>query len=294
MIWERTCLFIFLSLAVSMVHGQLPTTQIYTLDLRANEEKALVSNVKYLSSFNPLGYNNQPSFIDRETLLITTNFNASGLTDVYQMDLATNQLTRITATEESEYSPTMMPDGINFSVIRQEVTDAKSIPQVLWSYPIDRSSGGDVEIDLTTIGYHSWLSPTEVALFLVGDPHELVIYNTETKKTSHVAYDVGRALKTDKKGDLYYVHKIASSWNIRKYSRSLERSSLVVRAIPEQEDFDILPNGFLISSEGSMLKTLRPGVDRGWQDLIDLKAAGINKISRIASTSNKIAIVTAQ
>jgi len=262
--------------------------------MRANEEKVLLDNVSYISAFNPNGYNNQPSFIDRNTMMITSNYQALGLTDIYHMDLSSAKLTRVTATEESEYSPTMMPDGFNFSVIRQELDDRETVPQILWSYPIDRSTSGEVRISLDNIGYHSWLSEYEVALFLVGEPHELVIYDTRTQKTSHVAYDVGRSLKTDKNGDLYYVHKIASAWNIRKYSLKLGRSSLVTRAIPNQEDFDILPNGFLISSEGSVLKTLRPGVDRSWQDLIDLDGAGISKISRIASTYDKIAIVTTQ
>lgn len=151
-----------------------------------------------------------------------------------------------------------------------------------------------LKVDLNNIGYQCWLTETKIALFLVGEPHELVIYDTEMKTSSHVAYDVGRSLRTDKNGDLYYLHKIASSWNIRKYDMKMGRSSLVTKAIEGQEDFDILPNGWLISSQGSKLMTYRPNVDRVWQEVMNLEGAGITSISRIASTSDKIAIVTAR
>ena len=293
MAWCKVILFIVVLMSTLGGNAQLPSTSIYTLQMRANEEKVLLDQPQLLTGFNANGYNNQPSFVDRNKLMITSDYKALGLTDIYELNLADYEVTRVTATEESEYSPTVMPDGINFSVVRQELDDSETVPQILWAYPLDKSTSGAISIDLDNIGYHCWLSDHQVALFLVATPSELVIYNTQTKTTSHVAYDVGRCLKTDKKGALHYVHKIASSWNIRKYNLILERSSLVARAIVDQEDFDILPNGYLLSAKGSVLHTYRPSVDREWQPLLDLKGAGITKISRIASTSDKIAIVSA-
>ncbi|MEL6123198.1 MAG: hypothetical protein AAFR14_05710 [Bacteroidota bacterium] len=199
----------------------------------------------------------------------------------------------MTATEESEYSPTTRPGGDSFSVIRQELDDSTPVPQVLWTYPLDQDMGGELTVDLSNIGYHTWLTESEVALYLVDDPNQLVLYDVNEEKQTYIAYDVGRALKTTNDGELIYLHKIGSSWNIRKYDPRLDRSILLVRALEGQEDFTILPNGDLISSQGSTLYgvSLQPGSSREWTPIADLSSVGISSISRIAARGDKIVFV---
>lgn len=275
--------------------AQLPSTQIYTIDMKANESKVLLEDISMITAFNPNGYNNQPHFIDNNHLLIASDYKAGDATDIWELDLADKLATRITATASGEYSPTIQADGFHFSVIRQTNANTAENSQILWSYPLDRSSGGkSIVLDPATVGYHCWLSDELLALFLVGDPQELVLYNIKTKSSEHIAYNIGRSLKTDKRGDLYYIQKTGSSGIIRKYDTSLKRSTFVTSTIPGQDDFEILPNGFLISSNGSSLMTFRPHIDQKWQVLKDLSPAGITKISRIAASQNKIAIVVSE
>ncbi len=286
-------LLLFAFSVTTGVYAQLPTTNIYTLDLKSNEQKVLLNNVTLVTNFNSDGYNNQPHFINNDELLITSNYNALGLTDIWHLTLDEQKLTRITKTEESEYSPTPMSNGLDFSVVRQELDDSPTVPQVLWSYPMDRSTEGSQVIDdLDNIGYHVWVTQERVAFFLVDEPSELLLYDTKRKTSTHIAYDVGRCIKVDKTGHIYYVQKTTEGQTIRSYDIYLGRSKRVADTIEGQVDFDLLPNGHLIAADGAQLKTFIPLVSAQWSDLMDLSSTGIKKISRIASSQGKLAIVT--
>ena len=289
------CIPLLVFSIVVCADAQLPNTNIYTLDMKSNEQKVLLDNLTLISGFNSDGYNNQPYFLNNEELLITSNYNALGLTDIWHLALEEQKLTRITKTEESEYSPTAMANGLDFSVVRQELDDSPSVPQVLWSYPMDRSTGGtQVIADLDNIGYHAWVTPERVVFFLVDEPSELLLYDTKRKTSTHIAFDVGRCIKVDKKGHIYYVQITSEGQTIRSYDIYLGRSKRVADTIAGQVDFDLLPNGHLIAADGAQLKTFIPFASSGWSDLMDLSSTGIKKISRIASSRGKLAIVTSE
>ncbi len=279
----------------SMAHAQLPSTNIYSLDLKANEQKVLLNNLTLLTDFNITGYNNQPHFVNSEELLITSDYSSSGLTDILHLRIADQSITRITKTEQSEYSPTMMSNGIDFSVVRQELSDSDDIPQSLWSYPLDRSGSGQLVIeDIFNIGYHVWATQHRVALFLVEDPSELMLYDTKNKNSTHIAYNVGRCLKVDKKGNIYYVEQSDDGATLRAYDIYLGRSRRVAKMLEGQVDFELLPNGHIIAAQGAKLMTFIPSKSAAWSEVSDLSEAGISNISRIASTHSKIAIVTSK
>lgn len=273
--------------------AQLPYCQIYTMQLKSHPSNVVLDQLQLVTHFHPQGYNNQPYFIDDSHLLIASDWQSRDHTDIWQLDLINHKLLRITATSASEYSPTVLADSLHFTVIRQHTDDPAHAIQVLWSYPIDRShTGQGIVMEPATIGYHAWLTPHRVALYLVGDPNELIIYDTQTSTSEHIAYHIGRSLKTNQEGELFYIQKIGATLHIRKYDPSTKRSILVTTALDGQEDFDILPNGFLLAGYGSKLMVHRPGTDHGWHELLDLSTSGVGSISRIACSEHKIAFVT--
>ncbi len=275
--------------------AQLPSTDIYTLSLKANETKVLIEDPVLVTGFNLGGYNNQPHFIDDDHLLVTSDYKSLGLTDILELDTRLNRITRITHTEESEYSPILMSSGLDFSVVRQELDDSEQVPQVLWSYPVDRSSAGQQVIpDIQNIGYYVWITKDQIAMFIVDETPYLVLYNIQNNTSTRIAKDIGRCLKTDGKGQIYYIQKSSDGNDIRSYDIYLGRSKRVAPALNNQQDFDILPNGHLISAESATLKTYIPSISTQWREIIDLSHAGISDISRIASSRNKVAIVTSR
>ncbi len=285
-------LILLISLSLS---AQLPTTNIVVLDMSINgADEVMLSDPTFATSFNKSGYNNQPFFVSDDELLITSNYDALGLTDVYKLKLGSQKLSRITATEESEYSPVKYKKD-KYSVVRQELDDSQPVPQTLWSYPTDQKSFGERLLDrYDNIGYYEWLPNDQIALFLVGDPHKLILVDLASNRETFVSYNVGRALKYDGKGGLYYVQKLGSSWTIRKQDLEDDISKYIVNTLKESEDFEVLPNGALISAQGSKLYSYHPNTGRQWVEIMDLAPYGIDKITRIAAHDKKLAIVISE
>lgn len=290
----RLLIIILISTQAYFLFGQgLPNTNVYALSLKANETKVLLDDVTLLTGFNPEGYNNQPHFIDDTNLLITSDYESQGLTDILELDTRLQRITRITHTEESEYSPVVMSSGFDFSVVRQELDDSQPVPQVLWSYPLDRSTEGSRVIpDISNIGYYVWVTKDQLALFIVGETPSLILYDTRHHTSTRIASNVGRCLKTDNKGMIYYVQKATSGDDIRGYDIYLGRSKRIAPMIAGQQDFEILTNGHLIAGDGALLKSYIPNVSTDWALIKDLTSTGIKEISRIAASRNKVAIVT--
>jgi len=269
---------------------QVPNTDIMLFDYATDDGEVALSNPQLLTHFNSDGYNNQPSFFDDDLLYISSNYKGDANTEIFSLDLNRSKLTRVTKTTQSEYSPTLMPDGKHFSVIRQKNTDP--MDQHLWQYPIDQSGEGKAIIDdLTNVGYHCWIGPYKVIMFLVGDPHQMVEYNIADGKQEIIARDIGRSLH--RRGNvLYYLEKVSRKfWYIKAYNFVYNTVEVVTQSLREKEDFAITDDGTFIMSSGAFLFAYSPDKDKTWRKVVDFKEYGMSNVSRIALTSNKMAMV---
>jgi len=283
---------------------QLPNTNVYLFDLEVKADSIfLFSNAKYLTNFNAQGYNNQPNFVTNNKLYISCQFpNDTSQTDVYCLDIETREKTRVTATFESEYSPTIMPyqgeenELLHFSCVRVEA-DAKQ-SQHIWEFPLSRSNNGRaLFVDFDNVGYHAWLNSNEAALFLVGDPHQLVIADKREPGQIEVASNIGRCLQMVGRGNLAFVHMISDkTWLIKKLNRRTYHPELVTATLPESEDFVVLPNETYLMAKGSKIYKFKKSIDIGWVEVVDLSYYNIQDISRMAINfeASKIAIVSRQ
>src|SRR5258706_7709574 len=78
------------------------------------------------------GYNNQPFFLPDGQSLLYTSIRDDKQADVYQYDIRNRTTKRVTDTAESEFSPTLTPDGRFISVVRVEADST----QRLWKFPL--------------------------------------------------------------------------------------------------------------------------------------------------------------
>ncbi|MEE9374159.1 MAG: hypothetical protein V3V00_13990 [Saprospiraceae bacterium] len=287
-------IFILIIFIISSVSSQgLPHTSITAFDYNQNSDNIL-SNPQYLTEFNAKGYNNQPSFFSNDILYITSDWKAKGQTDIVKLNLKSKSLLKVTDTDESEYSPTAAPDNITFSCISVPPGQKGDNPvQLLWKYPLSRSDMGEaVSYDFENVGYHHWINRIEVALFLVDDPHELIIYNTINGTVTEVDKNIGRCFKLNNKGILIYVHKAAHNiWYLKTYNTISNQKNIIGETKTGSEDFIVLSNGNIIMGQGSKLYML--GAIGAWKEIADLNIYGINNITRLAIKSNKLAIVHA-
>ncbi|MEL6923185.1 MAG: hypothetical protein AAFO94_03985, partial [Bacteroidota bacterium] len=279
---------------LSVLHAQLPATNLYAFDMKQVTDQVFeFSNPQFLTGFNKMGYNNQPNFIsDDEIYLTVKSAETNEQTDIYSLNLRTRVRTRVTNTVESEYSPTRVPVGNEFSAVRVEADGQQT--QRLWRFPMDRRSKGQpVFYNIKDVGYHYWLDRTNVALFIVGSPHKLVIANTASEQQTQIMPNIGRCFQQLPNGNMAFVHKIADGfWQIRELNTVTKRSEMVVTTLKDSEDFVVLSDGTFLMGSGSKLFKFNKAIDRDWVEIANFQSYGINNITRMAvNRSNKIVFV---
>src|SRR5512133_2953650 len=173
-------------LAWTVLQAAPPDTEIYLASLSTASGRVTIGAPVDIS--NSPGYDNQPSVTpDGRSILFTSvrgdrkpdpaNSAATG-SDIYRYDIAGQQLTRVTDTPESEYSPLVTPDGAHFSTIRVEADGT----QRLWRFTLDGKNPDLVLVDVKPVGYHAWIDSGTLALFVLGSPATLQIADVKSGK----------------------------------------------------------------------------------------------------------------
>lgn len=275
----------------SAIFAQLPKTDVYLAEFKNLGTQPQMISLKYLNGFNPNGYNNQPKFFGYDEIYMTSAIDTAQITDIYHFDLKKTESYRVTNTEKiSEFSSAPTPLLGSFTCVRIESDGAD---QSLWKYPTDRSGQGTRLLpNLKNIGYYAWINKDTVALFLVGSPHKLVIANVNTNATETILENIGRCLRVDNDGNLYFVHKIGTdNWVLKSYHIKDKSISVIYNMPLGREDFDIMMNGTLVIGDGSMIKTYLPGKDKDWVSIADLSPKGIKNINRLSVVRDRIVFI---
>ncbi len=274
--------------------AQLPSTDVYLFDISKNSQgQYTFLNPKFLNADNMGGYNNQPNFVAKEIYLTARTIEDTLQTDIFALDVNNYLKSRVTETRQSEYSPSPMPDGKHFSVIRVE-DDGR---QLLWKYPIDRSSLGEaIFTNITNVGYHFWLNDYTVAMFLVGEngqPHKLVLGDTKTNTTKFIITSIGRGFQKLPNGNLAFVYKrFDNRWSIRELNRVNFRTRDLVLTKANSEDFVILKDGTILMGQENKLYKYNLNFDTYWVEVADFAKYGIYDITRLAVKDNKLVLVS--
>jgi len=275
-----------------------PASDIYLVDLKTkhnfktHSDEITLGDPKKITDF--AGYNNQPFFMpDGRSVLYTSIRDKQA--DIYRYDLQTGATTQVTKTPESEYSPTLMPDRKNISVVRVEPDGT----QRLWRFPLDGGSPSLVIEDIKPVGYHLWIDDHTLALFILGasgKPNFLELYDLGTHKSEFVAENPGRILRRIPNQDKFsFVQKIAPDhWEIKAFDLRTRTSASLMATLPGVEDYAWLPGGVLLMAKDSKLFAVRPLEGKSWGQLADFAVPGLQGISRIAVSpkGDRLAIVT--
>jgi len=286
-------IFVLMSLPLT-IQAQMPITNIYSFDISYSEDGVMqFKQPQFLTGFNQDGYNNQPHFINDDELYISVDFpNDTFPTDIFSLNLKTEQLTQVTRTVEAEYSPTRTPSRYNFSVVRVEADKAT---QRLWSLPLDRLDNGEpVFPDIKNVGYHYWLDKDRVAMFIVGEeeqPHFMIVANQREQTYQKVMDNIGRCFQQLPDGNVAIIHKMPDQWFIEKMDRTTYERQPIVQTLADSEDFIILNNGSFLMANGTKLFQYNPEIDEFWKEVGDFKFYGFSKITRIAHRAGKLVMV---
>jgi len=259
-------------------------TEIWVAPLRASATAMIGEPVNVTR--RP-GYDNQPAFTPDGRALWFTRIGADAPADIWQVGIDGSAPTRITATDESEYSATVTPDGSALSVIRVE----RDSTQRLWRFPLDGSAPSLVLRVLRPVGYHVWVNEANLGAFVLGDPNALVLVDPRTERVDTLARDIGRALVRVPGRDAFTFLQVGrdTSWisEVDVRTRTIRR----VAPAPRGSDYHVwTPGGRLLATQG--LRVL-VWVDGRWDSVLDLTRRGIGTLSRLAvsPTGDRIAFV---
>jgi hypothetical protein len=286
--------------------AQPSDTEIFLAPLRTRDGHVVVGRPMNISR-SP-GYDNQPSFTPdgRSILFASARTSASGAvprearggatanqTDIYRYDIGTRRIARVTATPESEYSPTVMPDGVHISVVRVEADQT----QRLWRFTADGRDPAVVLPDVRPVGYHAWVDDRTVALFVLGQPATLQVADTIDGKAEAVASGIGRSLQRAPDGSVSFVRAepapkgappVLTAMKLqRRASGTGFETTTLVRALPGTDELYMtwMPDGTLLTVHAKMLFGWRSG-DAAWKPLMNLERFGLGTVTRLAVSPN--------
>jgi tricorn protease-like protein len=268
-----------------------PASEIFLVDLTEARDQLKLGEPKRISSWD--GYNNQPFFLpDGKTILYTSIRERQA--DIYRYDIRSGATTQITNTPESEYSPTLMPDGKNISVVRVEADGT----QRLWKFPLAGGAPSLILENTKPVGYHWWIDKNTLALFILGGagkPHTLQIADVRTGKAEVIAENPGRIIRRiPNQNKLSFVHKVSDQeWIIKTFDLKSRRVATLIKTLSGSEDYAWTPNSILLMAKDAKLFKWSPNVDKDWQEAADFSQAGLKSITRIAVSAkgNRIAMV---
>lgn len=284
-------LIFILFISISDIDAQLIKSNIYMTTLTKGGGKISIKSPVFLTNFNANGYNNQPSFISDDVVLFTTNYYSTDQTEIAQFDLFDETLTRITYTDESEYSPQKMSSKDEFSCVRVE---SDKVTQSLSVYPMDGIGYAKrLLFNTNNVGYYSWVNKNKVAMFLVDEPHHnLAVAEIDSEKRKIVIDKIGRSLHVSPTGELLFIHKQnEKEWYIKSYNFLANQNKTVTKTLDGVEDFELMNDGTLLAGKGAILYKYNPKIDTEWKSIIDLSEYGITNITRLVNNKNRLLIV---
>ena len=268
------------------VGAQAPGTDIYVASLTRQGGVLTVGTPVNVTA--RAGYDNQPFFTPDGKGFYYTSGRGSQ-TDIYRYDFANSSSVPVTATPESEYSPTLMPDGKHLSVIRVELDST----QRLWAIPLGSGTAKLVLDSIKPVGYHVWLNADTVFVFVLGNPATLRRALPGKGIAEILARDIGRTLLlVPGQHRVSYVQRDSSTGWIRSLD-PVSGNSEAIAPLPQGTEFYAWsPQGDLLSTSGNALLRFDMKTKQ-WETLAEFSLPGLRKITRLAVSprGDRIALV---
>jgi hypothetical protein len=269
-----------------LLYFSQPNTEVFLFDLTTENNTFQLSNFKNIS--NNVGYDNQPSFLDNNTILFAGTRNNQ--TDIVKYNIGDDTKEWLSNTEGGEYSPIKIPNKNAVSAVRLELDGV----QKFYGYDIKT---GDYEllIDKIIIGYYIWFDKNIVVSSALENDY-LSLYLSEVDKNKHTRIEehIGRSLHHIPNSNLIsYISKSNADWDIKSLNPESGEMNFITKTLAQTEDMCWLSDGSVLMAKDGILFRYHPKENSDWQEVFSLKSQGITNITRLAVSPDgkKIAVV---
>lgn len=272
-------------LAAFTLAAQAPATDVYVADLTLADGRLRVGTPR--NATRRPGYDNQPAFLPDGRAFLYTSIHEDGQADIYRYDVAGDASVRITATAESEYSPTPLADG-GFAVVRVESDSTQRV----WRFDAAGGRAALVLEHVKPVGYFAFGDEHTLGLFVLGQPASFQVADTRSGRADTIAANIGRTVqKVPGRRAVSFVRRAENASWITVYDLDTRALTPVVRTPGEVDFYVWTPDGALLVGGGSRLWQWTSGT--AWDEIADLAAAGLTSITRLAISprGDRIAIV---
>ena len=275
------------ALTLGVAQANMPKSQILLADLNTPH------GIRVSLVTDKARYNNQPHLTD--TGLYYTReviSNNQSQTDIAFYNLSSKKTVMITNTPQSEYSPTLTPDGLHLSAIVVE-DDGK---QKLWQYPLASELAASRIFDwIEPVGYHAWGSKNDLVMFILGEPHTLQYTSVAAAKGEVVASDIGRTLiYNEAQAEFLFSYSQHGQHHLARFDPQTKQVSNILRLPNQVQDF-------ILKDENTIAYAIKNRVYqrhlKGGSDIsqwLDLTTYCDNEISRMSYKNQQLAFVCSE
>lgn len=260
-------------------------TEVYLFDIQKKGNTfSIVPNAKPENISNNVGYDNQPSFVEKLQSVAFVSSRNKKSTDVFLYNLETAKTKQLTNNSQAEYSPKTTPDGNFISVV-------KDVDQNLTQISLDGLVTEKLYTSKDSIGYYCWLNKSEIAAFTLSKPKvTLKLINIKNKTEKYLTDSIGRSLFKYRDGMV-----ICQKLKKGSYVSFIDKKGAIKQLIElpkNTEDFYLTTDGWLFTSNESRLMYCNvESKNKTWQELANLLAMEISKIFRLSVNQDKTKLV---
>jgi hypothetical protein len=271
---------IFFILCFQLAHAQPPDTELWLFRITEEGGKdPQITGGKNITA-RP-GYDNQPSFDAEGKKIFYSSIREDKQADVYVFDIKKSATTRVTASEESEYSPTPINKGKQLACVMVEKDSSQKI-----HFVNARNGNDEGRLEFDSVGYYRFLNADTVLYYKLTDPHSLRYHVISTGEDKFICHHPARTFIRLNRNNFFYAVKDSAKVTIYKEDLASGKNNIYAEGLPASEDLFYIEGWGLMRSTGATI-TRWNEQEQKWQLLFDLSDSGIKKITRFAIDSKK-------
>lgn len=267
---------VFSFLFCPLIFGQ-PATEIYISELDLSDEGFQFNNAQNIS--NNLGYDNQPFFLDNDTLLYARN--NKGQTDIAMYIVSKQETLFIhNPTEGGEYSPQPLPDNSTIASVRLDPDGM----QRLYAYKSGNTDMSPLFPDLK-VAYFSFINDEEILASVIRmNQLDLVRANKSTGETIDLVTNSGRCIQKipGSKSFSYTILNEEKNFDLYQYDPEINESYFVCQLPIGVQDYVWFEDYKIIIGSGTQLFVYDLFGKGDWLPIADFKDSNLTNITRLA------------
>lgn len=276
------CLLL-MCLGMPTIADELPNTDILVFQIQAEGGSYRLSDPQDVAQAS--GYDNQPSFSADSKNIFFSRIE-DDQSDIWRWS-PSGEAENLSKSPWSEYSPTPIPGTQDLlSTVMVEETGV----QRLWTY----SPYAGFQLLFPTVqpvGYHAW-SGENVALFVLGVPHELRVAQWGVEGARKVDENIGRCLqKVPGRNAVSYTKIENGEHRLKIYDFQTRKSTKLGKLPSGSQDYAWLDQTNVVTWNGTTLVYGDARRNTGWKTLVSPKP--LRAVTRLAVSpdGSKLAVV---